>query len=52
MGDNVKSTIRHYNENRVFFQGSLFDGNNVSTYIQMKLPDFSFNIDVKTVPIS
>ena len=33
----------------IFCQGLLFNGNDVFTYIQMKLQDCSFNIDVKTV---
>ena len=36
------------NENMVFFQKSLCNGNNVFTDTQMKLPDSAFNIDVKS----
>ena len=40
--------MRHYNENRVIFQGLPFNRNNVFTYKWMKLPDCAFNIDVKS----
>ena len=37
------------NENREFSKSSLFNRNNIFIYIQMKLPDSAFNIDVKNV---
>ena len=40
--------MRHYNENKVIFQGSSYNRNNVFTYIWMKLPDCAFNIDVES----
>ena len=40
--------MRHYNENRVIFQGLPCNRNNVFTYIWMKLPDCAFNIDIKS----
>ena len=40
------------NENMVFFQTSLFNGNHVFTDMQMKLLDSAFNIDVKNAHTS
>ena len=36
--------MHHYNENKVIFQGSSFNRNNVFTYMWMKLPNCAFNM--------
>ena len=47
MSVNVGYTIRHYNGNWVFFQVTLFNGNNLLYSIRMKFSNCAFNKDVK-----